>query len=78
MRRLAGDPPIGTPWGITGPVIFDQWDDHTFPPTPPPAGHAAASGRDPREARNEFVGLATCLRDKDRACRSAWRAGRDL
>jgi hypothetical protein len=35
-------------------------------------------GRDPQEARNEFVGLATCLRDKDRARRSAWRAGRDL
>ncbi|MDO0936476.1 hypothetical protein QQY66_34015 [Streptomyces sp. DG2A-72] len=139
MRRLAGDPPIGTPWGINCPVIFDHWDDHTFVLDGPDgatlleiasvvtadvatsrarrriwkllagawldtadtfrirtlavyfARHGVLvvwpvasltelllEGRDPQEARNEFVGLATCLRDKDRARRSAWRAGRDL
>ncbi|MET7683264.1 hypothetical protein [Streptomyces sp. NPDC005423] len=30
MRRLAGDPPAGTPLGITHPVIFDHWDDNAF------------------------------------------------
>ncbi|MEV1080338.1 hypothetical protein AB0I98_19125 [Streptomyces sp. NPDC050211] len=139
MRRLAGDPPIGTPWGINCPVIFDHWDDHTFVLDGPDgatlleiasvvtadaatgrarrriwkllagawldtadtfrirtlavyfARHGVLvvwpvaslteillEGRNPQEARNEFVGLATCLRDKDRARRSAWRAGRDL
>lgn len=34
-------------------------------------------GNDPQRARNEFVGLATRLRDADRARRAAWRAGRD-
>ena len=30
MRTLAGTPPAGTPWGVTAPVIFDQWNDETF------------------------------------------------
>ncbi|WP_439678524.1 hypothetical protein [Embleya sp. MST-111070] len=30
MRRLAGDPPVGRPWGITNPVIFEHWDDNVF------------------------------------------------
>lgn len=30
MRRLAGDPPAGTPLGTTNPVIFDHWDDNAF------------------------------------------------
>lgn len=135
IRSLAGDPPIGTPWGINCPVIFDHWDDHTFVLDGPDgatlleiaavvsadvtrrgrrriwkmlagawldtadtfrirtlavyfARHGVLvtwpvasltelllEGRDPQEARNEFVGLATCLRDKDRARRSAWREG---
>ncbi|MBV9024344.1 MAG: hypothetical protein JO362_11265 [Streptomycetaceae bacterium] len=138
MRRLVGDPPVGTPWGTTGPVIFDQWDDSTFVLDGPGSAtlldvvalvkaddshsrgrrriwkllacawldtadtfrirtvsvYFARHGelvtwpvaslselvledRDPQEARNEFVGLATCLRGKDRARRAAWRAGRD-
>ncbi|GLZ33422.1 hypothetical protein Lesp02_56100 [Lentzea sp. NBRC 105346] len=30
LRRLAGDPPVGTPLGIAAPAIFDHWDDATF------------------------------------------------
>jgi hypothetical protein len=30
MRRLAGDPPSGQPWGTAAPVIFDHWDENTF------------------------------------------------
>ena len=30
LRRLAGDPPPGRPWGIAAPVIFDHWDETTF------------------------------------------------
>ncbi|WP_439674033.1 hypothetical protein [Embleya sp. MST-111070] len=30
MRRLAGDPQVGTSWGITNPVIFEHWDDNVF------------------------------------------------
>lgn len=137
LRGLAGDPPVGTPWGIAGPVIFDHWDDHTFVLNGPDgatllevvtlikaddshnrgrrriwkllasawldtadafrirtvavyyARHGVlvtwpvaslvellAEGGDPQQTRNEFVGLATRLRDEDRARRAAWLAGR--
>ncbi|MFI9005999.1 hypothetical protein ACIGNX_02040 [Actinosynnema sp. NPDC053489] len=29
LRALAGNPPLGTPWGVVAPVIFDHWDDTT-------------------------------------------------
>lgn len=137
LRRLAGDPPPGTPWGITAPVIFDHWDDNTFlldgtegstllevvslahvaangrarrriwnllayawldtadtyrirnialyfarhgvlvtiPVTR--LAEALLEGRDAQDVRNEFVGLATRLRDMDRARRQAWRLPSD-
>lgn len=135
IRRLAGHPAPGMPWGIAAPVIFDHSDENTFIINGPqgatlleisaaitvakkqnrthrrfwklisdawldtddtyrirtagfyfaPYGFLVTwplstlagiltEGDDPRQAREEFIRLASKLRAEDYARRLAWRA----